>query len=160
MATLANGDQQRGKVLIFRPRERDPRAPQTIQEAARRSPEGALSHWLDELIGEAMKKGDFDDLPGKGKPLHIDDPDPFGGPEAVMYKVLKNAGFRPDWIDLRRTISEELAWLRALPDHPDRAQRIQDLNEMIGLYNDRVPRQSLALPRIPRDFGGPQNKPR
>nr|PZN37024.1 MAG: hypothetical protein DIU70_13430 [Bacillota bacterium] len=30
-----------------------------------------LGHWMDEVMAEATRRGDFDDLPGKGKPLRL-----------------------------------------------------------------------------------------
>src|SRR5690606_20576453 len=34
--------------------------------------------WMEEIIQEAMRRGEFDNLPGKGKPLDLrkDEPDP------------------------------------------------------------------------------------
>ena len=29
--------------------------------------------WIDRQIREAMERGEFDDLPGAGRPLHLDD---------------------------------------------------------------------------------------
>lgn len=35
-----------------------------------------FENWIDRQIREAMERGEFDDLPGAGKPLHLsDDPD-------------------------------------------------------------------------------------
>ena len=57
-------------------------------------------------IEEALARGDFDDLPGAGRPLELDD-DPLV-PEDVRaaYRVLKNAGFVPPEIDHVREIAE------------------------------------------------------
>jgi hypothetical protein len=53
-------------------------------------------------IEEAMREGAFDDLPGAGRPLDLDD-DRFV-PEDVRaaYRILKNAGFVPPEIEARR----------------------------------------------------------
>ena len=53
-------------------------------------------------IVEAMEHGEFDNLPGAGRPLNLDDD--AGIPESLRmaYRVMKNAGVLPPEIDLRR----------------------------------------------------------
>ncbi len=61
-------------------------------------------------ILEAMRQGAFDDLPGRGKPLKVED---FSGvPEELRmgYKILKNAGCLPPELQLQ----QELVSLREL----------------------------------------------
>ena len=63
---------------------------------------------MDELaetrIREAMERGEFDDLPGAGKPLKLDE-DPMIPEELRMaYRVLKNANCLPPELLQRREI--------------------------------------------------------
>jgi len=63
-----------------------------------------VSDWLDKIIEEAIRKGQFDDLPGKGKPLNLD-PNPHEDPERrLAHKVLHDAGYKLPWIDERNEI--------------------------------------------------------
>lgn len=69
----------------------------------------------DEKIREAMRRGEFDDLPGKGKPLPPDDM--AGVPEELRlgFKLLKNAGMIPEEMLLRKemvTLEDLLATCR------------------------------------------------
>ncbi len=59
----------------------------------------------EEKIREAMERGEFDDLPGSGKPLQGLD-SYFATPEEVRlgYSVLKNAGVVPEEIALLKEI--------------------------------------------------------
>lgn len=51
---------------------------------------------VEDKIKEAIENGDFDDLPGKGKKLNVQEELPGLSPELNQaYKVLKNAGFVP-----------------------------------------------------------------
>lgn len=111
------------------------------------------SHWMEEILNNATKKGDFDALPGKGRPLNLHDSDPYAGPEAEGYRVLKNAGFTPEWVTLRTKIAEEIAWLRANPQNPERVSRIVEVNILIDKHNREIPNPSLCFPKIPRNFG-------
>ncbi|HLN62351.1 MAG TPA: DUF1992 domain-containing protein [Symbiobacteriaceae bacterium] len=127
---------------------------QDLNETIAGSP-GKLDHWMDEIIREAQQRGDFDDLPGKGRPLSLHDSDPYGGLEADVYKVLKNAGFAPEWVELRKQIVAEINWLREHGNHPERPSRIVETNVLIDKHNRAVPNAQLTLPKLPRNFGLP-----
>jgi hypothetical protein len=116
-------------------------------------PQVRQTHWMEEIVTNAMKSGDFDDLPGKGKPLKLDVLDPYAGPDAEAMKILKQAGFAPQWIDLRKQIIDGINWLRANPTQPDRLVRLTELNSLISDYNRMIPSPSLGMPKVPIDFG-------
>ena len=60
-------------------------------------------------IEEAMAAGKFDKLAGEGQPLDLDE-NPFAPPHLrLAFRVLKNAGFAPDWIELGKEIDEKMA---------------------------------------------------
>lgn len=53
----------------------------------------ALLYLAERRIEEAIERGEFDDLPGAGQPLDLDDLDPLLPEELRMaYRILKNAG--------------------------------------------------------------------
>lgn len=55
-------------------------------------------------IEEAMQEGKFDDLPGRGKPLPLDE-EWFAPPELrPAIRLLKSAGVLPDWLERAREI--------------------------------------------------------
>lgn len=143
-------------------------------EAALR--ERAWRRLVEERIQEAMAQGAFDNLPGKGKPLDLRE-NPYTSPELrLAYKLLKDANFAPDWIELDRDLRaarEELAafqerhmeWLRHQPLPTDgrapaavldwhrrmRAQlvrRLDELNRKIDHLNLIVPQLQLQRPRV------------
>ena len=61
---------------------------------------------VESIIKEAMERGEFDDLPGKGKPLDLTDY--FNTPEEVRaaHSILKNAGMAPREVELLKEIAE------------------------------------------------------
>ncbi|NGZ78170.1 DnaJ family domain-containing protein [Saccharibacillus alkalitolerans] len=67
---------------------------------------GWLSWLAEQKIEEAMRGGEFDNLPGKGRPIEMDDLS--GVPEElrVPYRILKNAGVLPEEIVLRKECLE------------------------------------------------------
>lgn len=70
-----------------------------------------MKHWeslIDQKIREGMEQGEFDDLPGKGKPIDTSE-NPFEDPEMrIAHRMLRNAGFAPPWIEERKDIEAEL----------------------------------------------------
>ncbi len=65
-----------------------------------------IDRLAEEQILSAIRRGDFDDLPGAGKPLLLEDDTAV--PEALRsaYRLLKNAGCLPPELMLRNEISE------------------------------------------------------
>jgi DnaJ homolog subfamily C member 28 len=81
----------------------------------------SMEEWADLVtnrIEEAMRRGDFDQLPGRGKPLHVEH-DPFV-PEGqqMAFRLLKNNDLVPSWIAERNEI------LRAVELWREQFQRI------------------------------------
>ena len=54
-----------------------------------------LDFIAEQKIAEAIENGDFDDLPGAGKPLELDDDSLVPEDLRLAYRILKNAGFVP-----------------------------------------------------------------
>lgn len=58
-------------------------------------------------IQEAVEAGEFDNLPGKGKPLDLDT-NPFEPAHMrAVNRVLKNAKALPEWLQLEKDIEQE-----------------------------------------------------
>ncbi|NPA90287.1 MAG: DUF1992 domain-containing protein [Chloroflexi bacterium] len=75
----------------------------------------SLEEWQDlveQRIREAMERGEFDNLSVQGKPL-VWEHNPFVEPEdALTYRLLKDQGFVPRWIEERKALEEDIADLR------------------------------------------------
>src|SRR2546428_14135987 len=59
--------------------------------------------YIEEQIQEAQARGEFDNLPGAGKPLELDN-NPFTGDKALAYSLLKSNGFASPEIALAKEI--------------------------------------------------------
>ncbi len=73
---------------------------------------GDWEKWIDQHIREAQERGEFDNLPGAGKPIDLT-PNPHAKGQELAYKVLKDAGFAPEWIELDKAIRKKLQDARA-----------------------------------------------
>ena len=98
----------------------------------------------EERIQAAMRRGEFDNLPGAGKPLRLDD-DPLVPAEVrVANRILKNAGLVPVELEQRREIALLEAGIPSIRDDSERAKAI----EKLALLKLRLgARRSLALAR-------------
>ena len=63
-----------------------------------------------------MERGELRDLPGEGKPLSLDDDSAVSEELRVAYRVLKNAGFLPPELQLRKEVCEAEQLLQQLPE--------------------------------------------
>jgi hypothetical protein len=81
----------------------------------------------EERIQEAMRRGVFDNLPGAGKPLDLDE-DPLVPPEVrAANRILKNAGLVPVEVLERREMAELEADLRRITDKSERSRALARL---------------------------------
>ena len=83
----------------------------------------SVDQLAEQHIQEAIKRGEFDELPGAGRPLALDD-DTMVPPELrAAYRLLKNSGFLPPELTLRKDIqsAEELLLQSNDPDECKRA---------------------------------------
>ena len=62
---------------------------------------------IDRQIREAAEAGEFDNLPFQGEPLPNDE-NPYAAEWGLAFKVLKNAGFAPPWIEADKEVRELL----------------------------------------------------
>jgi hypothetical protein len=69
---------------------------------------------VDKMIREAQARGDFDNVPGMGKPLKLDDDNPFNSEWSAAFRVAKNAGAAPLWIQLDKEIGADTEALQTM----------------------------------------------
>lgn len=84
-----------------------------------------LQRWesiVDKAIREAQERGDFDDLPGRGKPLRLEE-NPLAGEREMGFRILKNAGVLPYWMEVEREIGADRAALDAARERSARFLR-------------------------------------
>lgn len=65
-----------------------------------------LDFLAEKRIAEAVSRGDFDDLPGAGRPLELGDDSLIPEDLRLAYRILKNAGFVPPEVEAINEIAE------------------------------------------------------
>jgi len=86
-------------------------------------------------IQEAMKDGAFNDLPGRGKPLALESDSNVPEDLRMAYKILKNAGYVPPEIALRKEIAKTEELLAGMEDTEARYRQLKKLNFLIMKLN-------------------------
>ncbi|MCT2534444.1 DUF1992 domain-containing protein [Aquibacillus koreensis] len=76
---------------------------------------GLFDSLAEERIKQAARDGVFDNLPGSGKPLPEDDLSGVPDDMRMGYRIMKNAGFLPEEVQLNK----EIVSLRELIDACD-----------------------------------------
>jgi hypothetical protein len=99
-----------------------------------------LAAIAEERIREAMERGEFDNLPGAGKPIHLDDDTMVPADLRVAYRILRNAGCLPPELELRKEIVTLRDLIRAVEDDGERREKVRELNR-------KVMRLSIMLKR-------------
>ena len=99
---------------------------------------------VEAIIKEAQERGEFDNLPGKGKPIDLTAY--FDTPEELRmaYSVLKNAGMTSREVDLLKEIAELKQVLAAVVDEKKKQEiqkQIQQKQIDFSLMMERQKRQ-------------------
>ena len=68
----------------------------------------------EQRINEALAKGELSDLPGSGQPLELGDDLLVPEDQRLAQRILKNAGYTPPEVGLRREIAQLRAELELL----------------------------------------------
>lgn len=88
-----------------------------------------LATIAERKILEAMARGELDNLPGAGRPLPRDEgldvvPDEL----RMAYKILKNAGFVPPEVELRKEIVTLQELIETVEDDAEKQKKRRELN--------------------------------
>lgn len=106
--------------------------------------------WVDHQIRQAMERGDFDDLPGKGKP--IADLGETHDPDWWLKKLVEreHVAVLPPSLALRKEDAELDATVDALNTEAEVRRHLQDFNDRVIAARYRLP-EGPPLITMPRD---------
>lgn len=106
-------------------------------------PFSALAAIAESKIAEAMKNGEFDDLPGQGKPLELEDPGAVPEELRMAYKILKNAGCIPPELEQRREIGQVADLLEGCADEREKLRQMKKLRFLLERLQNGSGRHAL-----------------
>lgn len=103
-----------------------------------------------------MEEGQFENLPGKGKPLNLNS-NPHADPaDDTLYRILSRNKCAPEWVELNKEIrigvaewrlSLKKAWVRKESgDNSKWDENSDSLKLQLRIINDKVFRYNLIVP--------------
>ncbi|CAJ1968800.1 unnamed protein product [Sphenostylis stenocarpa] len=118
---------------------------------------------VEQRIWHSMEEGQFENLPGKGKPLKLDT-NPHADPaEDTLYRILSKNGCAPEWVELNKEIRSKISeWRMSLKkawankcsgDHSEWVESSENLKSQLREINDKVFRYNLIVPFGRQMFG-------
>jgi hypothetical protein len=103
----------------------------------------SFSKHIDKMIGEAIARGEFENLEGEGKPIDLDAY--FATPQELRigYSVLKSSKFVPEEIDRMKEIGEIKEKLASCPeeDIPKLTKQLRERELALALILERNKRR-------------------
>jgi len=94
--------------------------------------------WIAERqIEEAMRRGAFDNLPGRGRKVVLEDDAMIPAVLRMAYKILKNAGYLPPELLEERDIVTAAELLAAATDEQERYRQMRKLDFLVMKANAR-----------------------
>ena len=140
------------------------RPPSRLDEHGIRQVAPSWESLVDRQIREAMEAGKFDDLPHRGARIPIED-DSAAGEWAMAFRILRNAGVAPPWIEADKEARSLLArrdaiLARAPGATPQRFARLRrELEDAVIEANAAIARLNAEAPtdrqhRVPLDLAG------
>lgn len=100
-----------------------------------------LDQWAERHIRDAQQQGEFDNLPGTGAPLRLDDDTHVPVELRAGYRLLKNAGCLPPELAQRKEALALADLLKTVQqDHPD----YQELSRRLTLLELQLRQAGLS----------------
>lgn len=100
-----------------------------------------LDQWAERHIRDAQQQGEFDNLPGTGEPLCLDDDAHVPAELRAGYRLLKNAGCLPPELAQRKEALALADLLKTVQqDHPD----YQELSRRLTLLELQLRQAGLS----------------
>jgi len=112
----------------------------------------------EQHIREAQARGEFDDLPGTGAPLTLDNDALVPEELRAAYRMLKNAGYVPPELDAHCEIRELEQMLQAVEDDGRRSALLSRINFLLtrsaaGKCHGNLRIESAYFEKIAGKFG-------
>ncbi|MBE6440912.1 MAG: DUF1992 domain-containing protein [Desulfovibrio desulfuricans] len=95
------------------------------------NPWSVIQFIAEKRIEEAQARGAFNNLPGAGKPLELEDLSHVPEELRMAYKILRNAGCLPPELEERKELNRLVDLLERCEDEQERVRQMQKLRFMI-----------------------------
>ncbi|MFG6149823.1 DnaJ family domain-containing protein [Halobacillus sp. B23F22_1] len=115
-----------------------------------------FGHLIEEKIKQSIQQGDFDNLPGKGKPLPKDELAYVPDDMRNSYRILKNANMLPEEMQLKKEIVKLEELLAESEDSLEAGKR--QLTEKKLRFNMLMERRKMQSNQVFQQYSGKVNR--
>ena len=105
---------------------------------------------VEERIKQAQKNGEFNNLPGSGKPLLFENDGCVSGELSLAYKILKNADCLPPELELKKEITKTEEILSGMEETPEKYCLLKKMNFLIMKLNSM--RNTPIMFEVPQQY--------
>ncbi len=108
-----------------------------------------LTKLVEEKIQEAMEKGEFNNLPGRGKPLNLEEDAHIPAELRMVYRMLKRANVPPEEVLMAKNIAGLQAKILNDPDLTEEERKV--LKKRLMLLDLEL---NMKMERFRKQYGG------
>lgn len=107
---------------------------------------------VEQRIQKAREEGQFDNLPGSSKPIKFEE---YHGPDELKlsYKILKNAGFLPPEIELKKKIHQTEQLLEAVQNNSHQKDKLETRLSYLLAKLDSVRTEQRGFSLLGQTYG-------
>jgi hypothetical protein len=115
---------------------------------------------IEKKIQEAQERGEFDNLPGKGEPLELEDESRVPEDLRLSHKILKNANCLPPELELKKEIRQMEELLDDIPDEKEKYRQLKLISlkisklSMMGHSSPLLQEEEIYFKKIMDKLGG------
>lgn len=110
-----------------------------------------IDQLVEQQIRAAQEKGELSNLPGEGAPLQLEDESGVPPELRTAYRLLKNAGFLPPELEMRRE-AVQLNDLLQLLDPDD--HQASELKKRLTLLEMKLQQAGMSTDFLRGEYGG------
>jgi hypothetical protein len=105
-----------------------------LQDDKFKEPDDDFEDPVEIKIRQAMSEGAFDNLKGKGKPLNLDKYQAIPEHLRTAYHVIRNAGYIPEEVRLKKEMETLKAKIKQCPSKPEKDRLMKELADVSQQY--------------------------
>lgn len=111
-----------------------------------------LSRIAEEKIQEAIEKGEFDNLPGMGKPLKLEDDSMVPEDLRASYRLMRNAGVLPEELLLHKEMLTLQDLLKCCEDEREQEKLQRELSALRLRYQTLMAQRGWSGSAVFREY--------
>ncbi|XXM70687.1 DnaJ family domain-containing protein [Lysinibacillus sphaericus] len=97
----------------------------------------------EQRIKKAQEDGEFENLPGYGKPQNLDDDLSIPPALRMAHRIMKNAGYSTEEMDMKKEMMRIEDLIRVCEDESEKEELQKSLNEKMVRYNSMLSKKRV-----------------